>query len=79
MVIGIVSFFFGLTLIVPIVGLVLGFMGLKREPAGKTFALAGIWINGVMLILGAIALVVIILVIGAGLLTLPWIASTTAG
>ena len=79
MVVGIVSFFFGLTLVVPIVGLVLGFMGLKREPAGRTFALAGVWINGVMLVLGAITLMLIVLVIGAGFLAIPWMASTSVG
>ena len=79
MVVGIVSFFFGLTLVVPIVGLVLGFMGLKREPAGRAFALAGVWINGVMLVLGAITLALIVLVIGAGFLAIPWMASASVG
>lgn len=71
MVLGILSLFFGWTVVVPIVGVVLGAMGLKREPEGRTFALAGLWINGAILVLGLILLVIVIVAISIGIFTIP--------
>ena len=42
LVLGVASFIFGFSFIVPIAGLVLGIMALGREPAGKTLAIIGI-------------------------------------
>jgi hypothetical protein len=78
MVIGLSSILLGLTLVVPIVGLVLGVLGLRREPAGRGFALAGIWINGVILALSVLA--VVAFVVGFlifGLALIPGIVATT--
>ncbi|KQX06587.1 MULTISPECIES: hypothetical protein [unclassified Leifsonia] len=49
LVIGIVSIAAGWTLIAPVAGLVLGIMALRREPAGRTLAIWGIVLNGLML------------------------------
>ncbi|MCK8467833.1 hypothetical protein M0722_11580 [Microbacterium sp. KSW4-16] len=65
---GIVSFFAGITLLVPIAGLVAGFFSLRREPAGRTLAVWGIILNTLALIGGVIVAVGIILTfIGTGL------------
>jgi hypothetical protein len=78
MVIGICSLVLGPTIIVPVVGLVLGVVGLRREPAGRGFAIAGIWTNGVILALAA--LFVLALVAGAlffGIALIPGIVSSS--
>ncbi|GEK80713.1 DUF4190 domain-containing protein [Agrococcus baldri] len=52
LVLGLASVFLGLTFLVPIAGIVTGAMARKREPAGRTIALWGIWLSIVMLVLG---------------------------
>lgn len=49
---GVASVFLGLTFLVPIAGIVTGVMARKREPAGRTMALWGIWLSVAMLVLG---------------------------
>ena len=49
LVIGLVSIVLGYTFVLPIVGLILGVLGLKREPAGRGMAIAGIVINAIIL------------------------------
>lgn len=49
LVLGLVSIVAGYSFVVPIVGLVLGIMALKREPASRTMAIWGIVLNGVIL------------------------------
>ena len=71
LVIGIVSFFAGFTFVVPLIGIVLGVMGRRREQAGRGMALAGIWINAAILVVWAIITVIAIVVIAAGLFTIP--------
>jgi hypothetical protein len=59
---------------VPIAGLVLGILALKKEPMARGFAIAGIWINAVVLglvVLGIIAIVVFVLLFGA--FSLPYL------
>jgi len=56
LVLGLSSMFFGWTFLVPIVGLVLGIIGSRKEPAGKGLAVAGIIINSIMLVGWAIVL-----------------------
>lgn len=65
LVLGLVSIFAGLTLIVPIVGLVFGILGAKREPAGRGMALAGMILNGVMLLGWILVLIFGLLVAGS--------------
>ncbi|MEA5455743.1 DUF4190 domain-containing protein [Sinomonas sp. JGH33] len=50
MVLGLVSIFFGWTFIAPTIGFILGLVGLRREPAGRGMAVAGIVLNGIMLL-----------------------------
>ncbi|MGX5695150.1 DUF4190 domain-containing protein [Agromyces soli] len=49
LVLGLVSIFAGFTFLLPIGGLVLGIVGLQREPASRTMAIWGIVLNSVML------------------------------
>jgi hypothetical protein len=46
---GIVSVIFGQTLFVPIAAMVLGYLGYRREPTGRAFAVWGIVLGAVML------------------------------
>ncbi|GAB3139796.1 DUF4190 domain-containing protein [Marisediminicola antarctica] len=71
LVLGILSLFFGFTVVVPIVGLVLGAMGLRREPEGRTFALVGVWINGAILFLGLVVIVIVIVALSIGIFSIP--------
>lgn len=71
MILGIASFFFGWTFLVPIAGLILGFIGLRKEPDGKGFAITGVVLNGIMLLawgVGVIVSVVLFLATGAAIL-----------
>jgi hypothetical protein len=45
LVIGIVSLVFGFTFILPIIGVILGALGISREPAGRGMAIAGLVLN----------------------------------
>ena len=67
MVIGLVSLFFGFTFVLPVVGFVLGLMGLRREPAGRAMAITGVVLNGLFL-LGWAALVLLWVFVMGGLL-----------
>ncbi|MGW9632295.1 DUF4190 domain-containing protein [Agromyces sp. NPDC055520] len=49
LVLGLVSIVSSFTFFVPVIGLVLGVMALKREPASRTMAVWGIVLNAVML------------------------------
>ncbi len=57
MVIGLVSVVFFWTFLCPIVGLVLGIVGIRREPAGRGFAVAGLILNGILLLIPVVVLV----------------------
>ncbi|WP_258064292.1 hypothetical protein [Rathayibacter rathayi] len=66
LILGVISVFFGLTVIAPVVGLVFGILGLRREPTGRTLSIWGIVLNAVMLgivLLMVIAVLVVVLVI----------------
>ena len=67
LVLGLVSILAGFTLVVPAAGLVLGILALKREPAGRTMAIWGIALNGVMLA-GAVLITLVALAFGVALL-----------
>lgn len=65
---GVVSFLAGFTLLVPLAGLIAGFIALRREPASKKFATWGIILNAVALVGGAIVAIGFIVVFwGSGL------------
>ena len=63
MVLGLVSIFFGWTFLVPLLGLILGLIGLKKEPAGKGMSVTGVILNGLM-ITGWVLLVMLLLGVG---------------
>ena len=65
LVLGIASLLFGWTFLVPIAGVICGFMGMKREPAARGFWLSGLVLNGLALLGWIIGLVVIVLLGGA--------------
>ncbi len=71
LVLGLVSIFTGFTGVVPILGLILGVIGLKREPAGKSMAIAGLIINALALI-GWILLIIVVVVIGGMFATMDY-------
>lgn len=74
LVLGLVSLFFGWLFLVPIIGLIFGILGAKKEPAGRGMAIAGIVINSVIMA-GWVALLLFLLSIGI----LGATSSATAG
>ncbi|MBF4586521.1 MULTISPECIES: hypothetical protein [unclassified Curtobacterium] len=66
MILGLVSIVAGFTLVVPLVGLILGFVGIRREPAGRGMAITGLILNGII-IAGWVILFLIMLLAGIGL------------
>lgn len=68
MVLGLVSIVAGFTFLVPVVGLVLGIIGLRREPAGRGMAITGLVLNG-LFVVGWALLIVFVFVLGAGAMT----------
>ncbi|WP_285026658.1 DUF4190 domain-containing protein [Plantibacter sp. ME-Dv--P-122b] len=76
MVIGLVSLFFGFTFVLPIVGFVLGLMGLRREPAGRAMAITGVVLNGLFLLVWAALVLLWVFVIGGLLAGVGGAAST---
>ncbi|GAB3533259.1 hypothetical protein GCM10027403_06900 [Arthrobacter tecti] len=65
MVLGLVSIFFGWTFIAPLIGLILGFAGLKSEPAGRGMAITGVILNGIMILGWVLLIVIMVTVVGA--------------
>ncbi|WP_234407352.1 DUF4190 domain-containing protein [Microterricola viridarii] len=55
LVLGIGSIFAGWTFVMPVAGLVLGILALRREPASRTMAIWGVAVNGVVLLGGLLA------------------------
>ena len=76
MVIGLVSLFFGFTFVLPVVGFVLGLMGLRREPAGRAMAITGVVLNGLFLLVWAALVLLWVFVIGGLLAGVGSAAST---
>lgn len=72
LVLGAASFVFGFSFIVPVAGLVLGIMALRREPTAKTLAVIGIVASALNLgwiVLAALGLALVIPFAG---FLLPW-------
>jgi len=78
MVLGVLSLVFGFSVVVPILGFVLGSIALKREPEGRAFAIAGLWLNGVVLLLGLVVLIIVIVALSIGAFTIPVFLDTNA-
>ncbi|WP_336652178.1 MULTISPECIES: DUF4190 domain-containing protein [unclassified Leucobacter] len=74
-VLGIASVVSGWTFIAPITGLVFGVLALRRKTGERTLALWGVWLNAAMLALTALAVLVIVALLGFGLLTIPFMAA----
>ena len=64
MVLGLASLFFGFTFVVPIVGFILGLVGIRKEPAGRGMAITGLILNG-LFVLGWALLVIFVIGVGA--------------
>ncbi|MFD6700556.1 MULTISPECIES: DUF4190 domain-containing protein [unclassified Microbacterium] len=75
MVLALVSIVFGFTFLVPIAALILGIAGLRKEPAGRGMAVAGVIISSFILLVWALILI-IFLVVG---LSVFGVAVSTAG
>ncbi|MET0725316.1 MAG: DUF4190 domain-containing protein [Leifsonia sp.] len=74
LVLGIVSIVAGWTFLAPVAGLVLGIIGLRREPAGRTFAIWGIVLSSVMLA-GTVLVTAAALLFGLALLPFAFLGS----
>lgn len=75
-VLGLVSFFLGFVFVVPIIGIIVGAVALKREPAGRGFAIAGIWINAIIVAFwAALAILLVLGTISFGLFTIPFMSN----
>jgi hypothetical protein len=70
LVLGLVSIVAGFTFVVPVAGLVLGILALKREPSARTMAIWGIALNALML---AGVLIAGLAAAAFGLLLLPFV------
>lgn len=71
LVLGVSSIFLGVILVAPIAGLVLGILGLRREPQGRTMAIWGIVLNAVTLAGSAVvAFLILVFALGAPLFAL---------
>ncbi|RIJ57101.1 DUF4190 domain-containing protein, partial [Clavibacter phaseoli] len=66
MILGLVSVLFFWTFLCPLVGLVFGIVGIRKEPAGRGFAVTGLILNGLLLLI-PVAVVLSILVAGGAL------------
>ncbi|RIJ11547.1 hypothetical protein [Clavibacter nebraskensis] len=73
MFLGLVSVFFFWTFLCPLIGLVFGIIGIRKEPASRGFAITGLILNGLLLLI-PVAFVLSIVVAGG---TLFGIAATT--
>ncbi|AWG01242.1 hypothetical protein DZF92_05000 [Clavibacter michiganensis subsp. insidiosus] len=73
MILGLVSVLFFWTFLCPLIGLVFGIIGIRKEPAGRGFAITGLILNGLLLLI-PVAFVLSIVVAGG---TLFGIAATT--
>jgi hypothetical protein len=68
MVLGLVSIVLGFTFLVPLVGFVLGIIGVRREPAGRGMAITGLVLNG-LFVIGWALVIIFVFVIGIGAAT----------
>lgn len=50
MVIGLVNILLGWTVILPIIGLVLGIVGLRKEPTARGMAITGVILSGIIVL-----------------------------
>ncbi|MFT2706428.1 DUF4190 domain-containing protein [Clavibacter zhangzhiyongii] len=73
MVLGLVSLVLFWTVVCPIVGLILGIVGVRKEPAGRGFAITGLVLNGLLLL---IPVAVILFLLAAGT-TVAGVAATS--
>ena len=67
MVIGLVSIFLGFTFILPLIGFILGVVGLKKEPAGRGMAITGVVLSGLILAIWVVLIFSGIGLVGLGL------------
>jgi thiol:disulfide interchange protein len=67
-VLGIASILSSWTFIAPIIGLILGAVALRRDTRERALALWGVWLNGIMLALTVAAVLLVVLLGGAGFL-----------
>ena len=73
LVLGIISLIAGFVFLVPLIGLILGIVGVRKEPAGKGFAIGGIVLNALALLSW---LLVVLLLFSAGVLALIFSAGS---
>lgn len=74
-VLGIVSIVAGWSFFAPVTGLVLGILALRRGTGERTLALWGVWLNGVLLALTALAALAVAALFAIGIIAAPVLAS----
>lgn len=75
MVLGIASVLFGWTVVVPLTGVVLGIVGIRKEPAGKAMAITGLVLNGLAL---SVWVVLLLILVAVGAIFATTVATTAA-
>ena len=50
LILGIVSIFMGCLIFLPVIGVILGFFGIGKEPNGRVMAIIGVILNGLVLL-----------------------------
>lgn len=69
MVLGLVSIVFGFTFFLPLIGFILGIVGIRREPAGRGMAITGLILNGLFVIGWTLIVLAVIGVLGTAAVT----------
>ena len=72
MILGLVSIVFGFTFFLPLIGFILGIVGIRREPAGRGMAITGLILNGLFVIGWTLIVLAVI-----GVLSTAAVTSTT--
>jgi len=72
LVLGLLSIFAGWTFLVPLAGLTVGILSLRREPRNRTVAIWGIVLNAVMLAGVVVLALLVLLTVLFGLAVLPF-------
>ncbi len=75
MVLGIASVLFGWTVVVPLTGVVLGIVGIRKEPAGKAMAITGLVLNGLAL---SVWVILLLILVAVGAIFATTVATTAA-
>lgn len=69
MVLGLASIVFGFTFLLPLIGFILGIVGLRRDPAGRGMAVTGLILNGLFVVGWTLLILSLVGVLGTAAVT----------